>query len=194
MSRLRRQRYTVDSLLDIAARLFHERGYDGTTMDDLARKLGVTKSAIYYHVRSKEELLQRSVDRALDGLFAVADEVQRSDGPAIDQLERLVRGSVAVLVERLPFVTVLLRVRGNSKVERDALQRRRAFDHLVSDLVVRAEAEGDILPDVDPAMTARLLFGMVNSLIEWYRPDRGVGVDELADAVVNVAFDGIRRR
>ncbi|MCW2916902.1 MAG: TetR family transcriptional regulator, partial [Actinomycetia bacterium] len=106
---------------------------------------------------------------------------------------RLVRGSVAVLVDRLPFVTLLLRVRGNTKVERHALARRREFDLLVSDLVKLAEAEGDVRPDVDPTVTSRLLFGMVNSLIEWYRPRHGSDNVALADAVCKIAFDGLRR-
>lgn len=132
------------------------------------------------------------MDRALDGLFAVADEAEQADGRAIDRLEHLVRGSVRVLAEQLPFVTVLLRVRGNSKVERAALARRREFDHIVAGLVAQAEAEGDIRPDVDPETTAKLLFGMVNSLIEWYKPRRGADITEMADAVAKIAFDGIR--
>ncbi|AXB45590.1 TetR/AcrR family transcriptional regulator [Amycolatopsis albispora] len=185
--------YDLESLLTVAVKLFNERGYDGTSMEDLSKKLGITKSAIYHHVPSKEEMLRLAVDRALDGLFAVADEVADGDGPAIDRLERLVRGSVAVLVERLPFVTLLLRVRGNTKVERAALARRREFDRIVTDLVKAAEAEGDVRPDVDPAVTSRLLFGMVNSLIEWYRPRGGASGDELADAICKIAFSGLRR-
>ncbi|WP_163509697.1 TetR/AcrR family transcriptional regulator [Fodinicola acaciae] len=186
--------YDQESLLRVAVKVFNERGYDGTSMEDLSRKLGITKSAIYHHVASKEELLRLALDRALDGLFAVAAEVEAADGPAINRLERLVRGSVGVLVEQLPFVTLLLRVRGNTKVERAALARRREFDHLVTDLVKQAAAEGDVRPDVDPAVTARLLFGLVNSLIEWYRPRGGLSGDELADVLSKVAFDGLRSR
>ncbi|MEV0069746.1 MULTISPECIES: TetR/AcrR family transcriptional regulator [unclassified Amycolatopsis] len=184
--------YDLESLLQVAVKLFNERGYDGTSMEDLSRKLGITKSAIYHHVRSKEELLRLSVDRALDGLFEIAASTEQLDGRAIDRLEHLVRGSVLVLADRLPFVTLLLRVRGNTKVERSALARRREFDRLVTDLVKQAEAEGDVRPDIDPAVAARLLFGTVNSLIEWYRPRRGSSGEELADAVCKMAFDGLR--
>ncbi|GAA4529701.1 TetR/AcrR family transcriptional regulator [Amycolatopsis samaneae] len=197
--------YDLESLLGVAVKLFNERGYDGTSMEDLSRKLGITKSAIYHHVPSKEELLRLAVDRALNGLFAVAHEMEAQDGRAIDRLEFLVRGSVAVLAEQLPFVTLLLRVRGNTKAERAALARRREFDRLVTELVRQAAAEGDVRPDVDPAVTARLLYGMVNSLIEWYRPqarrrstangdgaEHGATPDELADAVCKIAFTGLR--
>jgi AcrR family transcriptional regulator len=184
--------YDLEALLQVAVKLFNERGYDGTSMEDLAVKLGITKSAIYHHVPSKDELLRLAVNRALDGLFAVVAESEASPGPAIDRLAFLLRGSVAVLVEQLPFVTLLLRVRGNTKVERAALARRREFDRIVADLVGQAEQDGDIRTDIDPAITSRLLFGMVNSLIEWYRPRRGADSVDIADAVARIAFDGVR--
>lgn len=189
--------YDLESLLAVAVAVFNERGYDGTSMEDLSRRLGISKSSIYYHVERKEDLLALALDRALDGLFAVADEVASSGEPAIARLEHLVRGSVQVLTERLPYVTLLLRARGNTSTERRALARRREFDQFVADLVKQAEQDGDIRPDVDPAITARLLFGLVNSLVEWYRPGHArseATASELADAVCTVAFDGLRVR
>jgi AcrR family transcriptional regulator len=182
--------YDLESLLAVAVAVFNERGYDGTSMEDLSRRLGISKSAIYHHVASKDELLRMAMDRALDGLFDVLSRTRRLDAPAIDKLEHLMRGSVAVLQDRLPYVTLLLRARGNTEVERAALNRRRQFDRYVAGLVRQAEADRDIRPDVDPAVTARLLFGMVNSLIEWYRPAHS----DLADTVCAIAFDGLRRR
>jgi AcrR family transcriptional regulator len=186
--------YDLESLLAVAVAVFNQRGYDGTSMEDLSRRLGISKSAIYHHVASKEELLSLALDRALDGLFEVAAEVRRIDAPAIDRLEQLVRGRIEVLVERLPYVTLLLRVRGNTEVERRAMTRRRQFDRVVAALVRQAEAAGDVRPDVDPAVTARLLFGLVNSLVEWYRPRRDFDSVDIADAVCTIAFDGLRVR
>jgi AcrR family transcriptional regulator len=186
--------YDLERLLLVAAQTFTERGYDGTSMEDLARKLGITKSAIYHHVSGKDELLRLATNRALDGLSSVLAETASRDGRAIDRLEHVVRRSVEVLVDELPFVTLLLRVRGNTAVERHAIARRREIDHALSALVAQAEAEGDVRPDVDPALTARLLFGMVNSLVEWYRPSRtGAGRADLAEAIGKIAFTGLRQ-
>jgi AcrR family transcriptional regulator len=184
--------HDLESVLRGAVKVFNERGYDGTSMEDLARELGITKSAIYHHVEGKEELLRLAVDRALDGLFAVLDEISVLEAPAIVRLEELTRRSVLLLVAELPFVTLLLRVRGNTKVERQALARRRSFDAVVADLVTRARDEGDLRPDVDPALVARLLYGMINSMVEWYRPRSGGRPAELAEIIVAVAFDGLR--
>lgn len=180
-----------DAVLTAAVRLFNARGYDATSMFDIAESLGITKSSVYHHISGKEQLLQMAMDRALDGLFDAAEEVRALGTPALDRLERLIRRSVLVLDERFEFVTVLLRVRGNTAVEQHALARRREFDAVVTELVKQAQAEGDVRPDVDPAAAARLLLGMVNSLTEWYRPRPGSAAP-LADTVTKIAFQGLR--
>lgn len=185
--------HDLGAVLAAAVRLFNERGYEATSMDDLAKRLGITKSSIYHHVSGKQELLRMAVDQALDGLDEAMTEVERQEAPALDRLEMLIRRSVLVLAERLAYVTLLLRVRGNTAVEQQALLRRRVFDVKVTELVKQAQSEGAIRPDIDAATAARLLFGMVNSLIEWYIPGRG-GAAELADAVTVIAFDGLRTR
>ncbi|HET8614224.1 MAG TPA: TetR/AcrR family transcriptional regulator [Actinomycetales bacterium] len=201
-----RRRYDTASLLDVAVQVFTERGYDGTSMGDLAHASGLSKSSLYHHFDSKEQLLRAALDRAVEPLFAVVAEPAAQSGRAIDRLEHVVRREVQVLVEQLPSVTLLLRVHGNTPTERWALERRREFDRIVADLVAQAAAEGDVRTDVQAGLVTRLLFGMINSLVEWYRPDeagsgearrgtssRTVGADELADAVVRLAFDGLRR-
>jgi AcrR family transcriptional regulator len=187
--------YDLEAVLRVAVDLFNERGYDGASMDDLSKRLGIAKSAIYHHVASKEDLLRMALDRALDGWSDAAEQARALDAPAIERLEILVRGTVAVLEAQLPYVTLLLRVRGNTPVERSAIARRRSFDRLVANLVEEAERDGDVRADVDPKTTARLLFGMVNSVVEWYRPGNRPAVPgSLADAVCAVAFDGLRVR
>jgi AcrR family transcriptional regulator len=185
--------HDLSAVLAAAVRLFNERGYEATSMDDVAKRLGITKSTLYHHVTGKQELLRIAVDQALDALDQAMDEVSADRAPAIERLELLIRRSVLVLAERLEYVTLLLRVRGNTEVEQEALVRRRIFDARVTNLVRQAQAEGAIRPDVPPATAARLLFGMVNSLVEWYSPQRG-GAAELAATVTTIAFDGLRTR
>ncbi|EOM76168.1 TetR family transcriptional regulator [Rhodococcus rhodnii LMG 5362] len=185
--------YDLDSLLAVAVKVFNDKGYDGTSMEVLAQRLGITKSAIYHHVSGKAELLDLALARALNALFAVTTEEGATSGPAIDRLEYVVRRSVEVLVAELPYVTLLLRVRGNTEVERKALARRREFDTFVSELVQSAADEGDLPGAADPALVGRLVFGMVNSIVEWYRPRAGASADELSATVAAIVFEGLRR-
>ena len=181
------------TVLRAAIELFNEQGYDATSMGDLARALGLTKSAIYHHVPSKEHLLERALDEALDELTAALDRVQADTAASPEQrLRAAVRASVVVLAEHLPAVTLLLRVRGNTPAEERALARRRDIDHRLAEMVREAADGGAIRDDVDPLLASRLLFGTVNSMTEWLRDDSDV--EGLADTVAALAFDGLRRR
>lgn len=186
-------RYSLDELLAVVVEEFNARGYDATSMEDLARATGLTKSSVYHHVASKEELLRLAVARALDALFAVLEEPASTSGSAVQRLEHVVRRSIDVLAAELPYVTLLLRIRGNTGAERWALERRREFDRRLSGLVQDAIAAGDVRGDLDPRLVTRLLFGAVNSVAEWYRPDAGHGLPEVADTLVAVVFEGIKR-
>ncbi|MEU9920605.1 TetR/AcrR family transcriptional regulator [Streptomyces griseoluteus] len=193
MTTAKRDTYTPETLLSVAVGVFNERGYDGTSMEHLSRAAGISKSSIYHHVSGKEELLRRAVSRALDGLFAILDEEHARVGRPVDRLEHVVRRMVEVLMAELPYVTLLLRVRGNTEAERWALERRRDFDHRVADLLRAAAEDGDVRGDVEVRLATRLVFGMINSIVEWYRPEiRGASGREVADAVVRLVFAGLR--
>ena len=180
------------TVLRVAIELFNQQGYDATSMGDLARELGLTKSAIYHHVPSKEHLLERALDEALDELTAALDTVQAdSSSSAVQRLRSALRASVVVLAEHLPAVTLLLRVHGNTPVEEAAVARRRDIDQRLADMVREAVDEGGVRADLDPMLISRLLFGMVNSMTEWLRDD--LDVESLADTVTTLAFDGLSR-
>jgi AcrR family transcriptional regulator len=186
-----RKAYDTDAILDIAVRVFLARGYDGASLDNIARAAKITKASIYYHVRSKEELLWRGVARAFDALFAVLDEPGAKQGRAAARLKYIVRRTVEITVAELPEVALLLRVRGNTRTERRILERRRRFDHLIARLVARAQREGGLRRDIDARVATRLLFGMLNSITEWYRPGGRLGAQQIADAVFKIAFEGL---
>ena len=91
---------------------------------------------------------------------------------------------------KLPYVTLLLRVRGNTDTERWALERRRTFDAALADLVREASRAGQMREDVDPSIAAKLISGTVNSIVEWYRPGRH-GAAALPEDVVRSVFEGV---
>lgn len=181
-------------MLEIAAAAFNDFGYDATSTAILADRLGTTKAAIYYQIAGKEELLRLALDRALNGLEGVLTGPAATRGSAAERLRYVLREAVLILVRELPYVTLLLRVRGNTNVERDALTRRRVFDQQITRLVDDARSEGTVRTDVDSGTLTRLLFGMINSIVEWYKAGGALTPDALADQVIAVAFDGVHDR
>ncbi|MYM19732.1 TetR family transcriptional regulator [Brevibacterium sp. 5221] len=187
--------YDRDTLVARAIEVFMRRGYNGTSMDVLARELGITKSAIYHHVGSKEELLRSALSVGLGELdAALTRQEQRRGVSAGERLRGAVRSAVEVLIAHQASVTLLLRVHGNSEVEREALEQRRQIDRRLTALVRQAQAEGSVRSDLDAHVAARLLFGTVNSLTEWYRADSAIAAGEIAHALTTMAFDGLSVR
>ncbi|SEE98588.1 DNA-binding transcriptional regulator, AcrR family [Arthrobacter alpinus] len=185
--------YDQQSVLRIAVDVFNRHGYEATSMGILAENLGISKSAIYHHVPSKEELLRLALEEALGGLEEVLTLDGATSGAAQARLEFVLRGTMAVLVQRLPFVTLLLRLRGNTEMERQALSRRRTFDKTIAGLVSDAQMDGSVRSDIDPGTITRLLFGTINSIVEWYKPGGALTAKKLADDVISLTFEGLRR-
>lgn len=186
--------YDRDSMLEVVVEAFNERGYDATSLGVLAERLGLSKSAIYHHFSSKEQMLEVALGKALDALEAVFDAPEATGGPVADRIRHVVRGAVLVLAEHKPSVTLLLRLRGNTGVERAAMARRRTIDAKMRALFELAREQGVLRDDVDPQIAERLTFGMVNSVVEWYRPDGRTAPEELAGTVLAFVSSGLLAR
>lgn len=186
--------YDQESVLNVAVAVFNRHGYDATSMGMLAEELGVSKSAIYHHVPSKGDLLRLALDEALIPLEAIGEHERATTGTSIQRLEFMLRSTIRVLLERQPSVTLLLRLRGNTEIERQALDRRRAVDRKVTELMISAQQDGKVRADVEPRTTTRLMFGMINSLVEWYRPDGPATPQEVEENAIAMIVDGLRAR
>ena len=183
--------YSRDEVVAIAVDEFLNRGYDATSMGILAQRLGVSKSAIYYHVESKEQLLEEATDLALDNLQQVVDGAYAIDGGVEDKLRFLLDGAVHVLCEHQPETALLLRLRGNSETELCALERRREITRQMVELVEAGQREGAIRDDVPAGVAARLIFGAVNSIADWYSPDGSASPEEISNAMHKLVWSGI---
>lgn len=192
--RIGRPGHDRDSVVRTAVSVFNEHGYNATSMEQLARSLGISKAGIYHHFDSKEQILEVALDEGLGQLECVLTSVATSEEPAIDRLIHVVTEAVKLMTRQLPFVTLLLRVRGNSEIERAALQRRRAVDREFAKLVQAAIDAGELRSDIEPQLASRLLFGMINSIGAWYSPDGADSTETLIEHVVHIAFDGLRAK
>lgn len=184
--------YDQNSMLEVIVQLFMDRGYDASSLDMIAKRLGLSKSAVYHHFTSKAEMLDIALDRVLGELERIFDDAEASGEDAVPQIRRIVREAVLVACERQQYLVLLLRLHGNSEVELRALERRRALTGRLSALFERAKADGQVRDDVDARTAARLTFGLVNSLVEWYRPDGPDEPEALADTVLKYVRSGLR--
>lgn len=184
--------YDRETLLRVCVGVFNRHGYDATSMGALSKHLNISKSAIYHHVSSKEEILELGVGRALSLLEGVRDQCAELEKTPVEKIEFFLRETVRLVVEELPYVTLLLRLRGNSEVELAALDRRRELTRFLADLVREAQEAGEIRSDLSPYLVPRLLFGMSNSVVEWFRPEGPETLESLQECIIELAFGGLR--
>lgn len=185
--------YSREQVIRIAVEEFNRHGYEATSVGKLAERLGVTKSAVYHHISSKEEILVEATSTALDRLESVLASAEAPDRPVGEVLSLVIRGAVQVLCELPSEVTLLLRLRGNTDVEREIMDRRRGITGQIVSLIEAAQEDGALTSDIDPAVAGRLALGAINSITEWYRPDGRMDPGELAEAAESLILGGLRR-
>jgi AcrR family transcriptional regulator len=187
-----RPAYDVDSLTDVAVSVFTARGYDATRMEHIARAANVSKSSLYHHVSNKEELLGHALRRAVGALTAILGEPGAAEGGPRERLEHVIRRTIETELRYLAEVSLLLRVRGNSEVERWALDQRRRYQERLVALAAEAQGAGELDGGVDAGLYVRLVLGMSNSLVDWYRADGTWSGRQIADTILDLVFEPAR--
>jgi AcrR family transcriptional regulator len=183
-----------DEILAAAARIFREKGYHGTSVRDIAESVGLLKGSLYHYIRSKEELLARLFDGALDGTVRDLQTIAARDGAASTRLREMVKAYVLAVTANLDAVGLYLR-EWRALPPRELtrlLSRRRAmralFEEVIADGVRRREfAAGDV------KISALAILGMANWLFEWYRPRGRMRPDQLASEIAERAVRSVSR-
>jgi len=191
--RLGQKTHNIESLTQVCIDLFMKHGYEATSVELIAKNAGITKSAIYYHVANKEEFLRRAISSAVKKLFEILKEPEAVNGAPLARLEHIFRRLVEVEFDYLKEIALLLRVRGATKTERWALEKRREFDRHVQELIILAQEAGEIRGDIDALAIDRLVFGMLTWIPEWYSKSHSIPPDALVEAAIALIFEGIRQ-
>ncbi len=167
----------------MAARLFAERGYHGTSMNDLIEATGLTSGGLYHYIQSKEQLLLRICDRLMDPLLAEARAIERANEPAAERLRLLVRAWMRHVERHRDHMVVFGQERRVLEADprwQDVRRKRKRFERILDRLLRAAEDEGALtLPDRPVALLG--LLGMVNYAPQWFRPGGRLSAEQIAD-------------
>jgi AcrR family transcriptional regulator len=181
------------SILAVARRLFYERGFDATSMQDIANATGLHKSSLYHHFRSKDELLEQACQETFQRLRAsLAAATERDDLSPRERLLAAFDGAAAVALDDVAGTNVIISQREATKIGKRVHAWRRDFDRAFASLVRDAQAAGEVRADVDAALLTRVVLGTINWIVTWYRPgvDR-YPPDEVRRAVTAVIDHGV---
>jgi len=186
--------YNVDSLTDVAVPLFIARGYDATRVEHIAKAANISQSSLYHHVKGKEELLERALERAITAERKILAETESTEGDPLTKLIHIMRQLMAEQLRLRSETTLLHRLRGNTSIERWAMAEQQRFEETVTKLVAEAQNQGQLRRNLDTALIVHLALSMSDSVVEWFRPDGTWSHRQIVDTVIEVMLDGTRPR
>jgi AcrR family transcriptional regulator len=165
-----------------ALRIFRRKGYDATSMQDIADAVGLNKGSLYYYIASKEELLVRLFEGRTQKVLGAIDEVASADAPPLERLRAMVRTYVLGVLGNLDSVYVY--VREAQSLPAAALQQVHAEQRAMRDHFERVIEEGMTRGDFvrgDAKLAALALLGMCTWIHRWYRPRGRLAETAIAD-------------
>jgi len=181
--------YKRERILEEAVKLFYERGFTGTTLDDIAAELGVTKPFIYTHFRGKVELLAALCKPTIELALAAIANAAAGPGAPSERLRIAITDFTKVVLQRQPNIAIYFREEKNLSPEALAEINvlRREFDHLLSDLLLEGTATGEFEIQ-DHSLAALALGGMISWAYTWYRPGGRLTLEETAAHMADLAL------
>jgi len=189
-----------DELIAIAARLFRENGFEGTTLADVAKRARLDRATVYYYVGNKQELFQTSIDGVLAENMATAELLlAESTISAREKLRLLAVHLLSSYDRNYPQMFVYIQEQmhqvGNdpSKWAKDMMKKNRRIDAVVRELVEAGIAAGELRRDLDALVAARGWFGMLNWTHRWYRPGT-LSAEKIAEIFDKIFFEGMQLR
>jgi AcrR family transcriptional regulator len=187
-----KRRRRRSEILHAALRAFRDNGFHGTTLDDIAERLGVRKTALYHYFPDKQAILHECHRESLAELERILREARRLDS-ATEKLAHIIREHVRVMTETLQGSPLAFEVRAFSPARQKAMIRHRDhYEHEVRKIIERGIREGS-LRKVDAKIATFAVLGAINWIARWYRPEGELHAAELGDAFVDQILRGLAR-
>jgi AcrR family transcriptional regulator len=183
---------TKTRILQEAARIFTEKGYEGASMQDLAQALGLSKAALYHHFRSKEEILYQISLLALSELLARGERALEEKDPS-RALLLFMEGHARYIEENHPFFVAMLQgLASLSPPHREETVRLRDRHEANLRRILERGMEAGVFRRVDVALAGRAVLSLLNWMIRWFRPGGPMRAEEVARAYWDLVLRGLQ--
>lgn len=186
----------VQELLDVGSRIFAEKGYDATSMRDIASAAGVSKALLYHHFASKDDIYARISFSATQDLNSFVASRIPADGTAGDKVRAFMIGAATFFADHrsawIAASNAFWSDPDRHRLER-RIARRRQFEQILRDLIQEGVDSGEF-NDVDPATAGRLILSGINWMHRWFDPEKGMTAQQIVDQYADIILNGITRK
>jgi AcrR family transcriptional regulator len=178
-------------IMTAAADLFRQRGYRATTLEEIARTVGVSKPTLYGSFRSKEDLLTAIFHRAMSLFERDLTAIRTSGDDPAEQLRRVIRFHVGAVIAERSFLAVFFSEEANlpPRLSRAIRRRKARYDRTVR-AIIEAGVRNGSLRTANPRLLVFALLGMANWVYQWYDPVGAWDADAIADGFIALAESG----
>jgi AcrR family transcriptional regulator len=186
-------------LVAVAAEIFREKGYEETTLGDIAARFGTERATLYYYASSKEDLFQEAIQGVLDRDVEEAEAIAASTADAPEKLRRLIHRQLESQERNYPFMHLYIQEqmrtvgRGDSDWAQRMASQTRRYEAIVRGVVEEGIAASTVRGDVEVDLLLNGLFGMLNWCHRWFRPGAPYSAEQVADAFATTFLDGARQ-
>lgn len=178
----------------VAAKIFNEKGYHATSLDEIADQIGVTKTSLYYYFKNKENLLYECLRLTYDAGATARAEADAFEGTAFEKLCLLYTRFTELLLTERGAYTTMANIRSlPEENQKELLVRRRQLDRFSRSLLRQAIAEGSIR-NVDVRVTSNYFLGAVNWVLRWHTEQDERSPQEVAGIFIDLLTNGITPR
>ena len=180
-------------VLEVAARMFAEKGFENTTSQDIGEELGMLRGSIYYYFDSKEGLLFELIEEVWLGALAYLDEIMASDASPAEKLGELIRRHVLYITENTTDASLFLHeVRSLSDEHRAiAIEQEKRYRQGVTKLIKDGQTKGLIRKDIDAKIATFQVLGAINWPYRWYQKGKGASAKKVADQFADSLLGGL---
>lgn len=176
-----------------AAAIIFNKGFDATSMGDIANAVDLTKGGLYYYIKGKKALLFAIMDFAMNRLEAEVLEPARKEEDPEQRLSILLAGHVDLVLEDAAAMTIMVTEEdGLEEKHRDQIrQRKRAYAEFLRDAITAVLDAHHRTDVIDPAVAAFSVLGMITWVVRWYHEDGRLGREEIADQITSLIMHGM---
>lgn len=181
-------------LLKVAAECFNQKGFSGTSLKDVARKLNITDAALYYYVKNKEELVNLCYVRALDLGQSALDRAIEEGGTALEQLELFIRYQIMGVCGDEGPVAVMSEVPALEPDHREYVLKRATEHSKKITRLIESGIENGTMSSPNPIASCDAILGALNWIPKWYKPESSLSEAQIVEAFVHTLTQGLKIR
>jgi AcrR family transcriptional regulator len=180
-------------IIQAAAQIFRQKGYHGTSMQDIADAVHLQKASLYHHVSGKQEILVDILDRALDLLIEDIEAVAKSEIKPEEKVRQAMQAYVGRLTEDTDLAAVLMQEHRSLADDLHAahIDRRDRLESIWREILREGTKSGDFRP-TDEVITTFAILGVLNWMISWYQPGGRLSAEEIANQFGDIFLIGLR--